>query len=182
MSLSSISTPGTVDSSDFSATSSYVYPQVIGGNTASHQISCQQRPLRTLEQGSPAVPTFNDRVDDTICAKRDLKTTKTTSVLTCGTCRRKTFSRPCDLKRHTTLHSRPHECSHPTCTYAFSTSKDLRRHEKVHSRVRPYLCPYAACKFARKGFPRKDARTRHVRGVHGGMDKLDGMERMSCNG
>lgn len=60
---------------------------------------------------------------------------------------------------------RSHQCS--ACTREFRYAKDLRRHRgDAHSTIRTHFCSIPACKFAKRGFKRKDQLARHMRTVH----------------
>ncbi|KAF2808945.1 uncharacterized protein BDZ99DRAFT_42737 [Mytilinidion resinicola] len=162
--ISNVSTPETAYISDSSVTPADASPQVASITPSSQQISCKispSMPSESLSLDSFPRPNYSDQPIRT----GKLKLAKTAPTLPCLICPR-SFSRPCDLRRHTARHSRPHACTFLACNSRFSSLKDLRRHQRVHSRERPYSCPHATCKYALKGFRWKDACDRHVEGIH----------------
>ncbi|KAF7878803.1 hypothetical protein EAF04_000006 [Stromatinia cepivora] len=83
----------------------------------------------------------------------------------------KEFSRHCDLKKHTNVHTRPYKCSEPSCKSAgFALPKDSRRHIRTrHEKPEKLECPYPGCQ---ETFTRNDNRHRHLIGQHSGNRSL----------
>lgn len=85
----------------------------------------------------------------------------------------KTFERRSELNKHKKTHlnksDRPHSCS--SCPVKFLYSKDLERHYRSkHADLRTvaerHFCPVSGCKFASKGFARKDKKKQHIENTH----------------
>lgn len=81
----------------------------------------------------------------------------------------KTFKKRSELNKHKKTHlgksDRPHSCS--SCPVTFLYSKDLERHNRskhadLGTVTDRYLCTVSGCKFASKGFARKDKKNQHM--------------------
>jgi hypothetical protein len=65
------------------------------------------------------------------------------------------------------VRTRPHLCPEPGCEKSFQYPKDVRRHDKaVHGKIRDFRCEEPACKYADRGFPRRDQLRRHQKTAH----------------
>jgi len=78
---------------------------------------------------------------------------------------------PQRLKRHQKQHLKPVTCpASATCTHRTAEERDMTRHVSVHHpghiSVPQYLCPETGCKYAIKGFGRRDHLGRHIRRRH----------------
>ncbi|KAE9364071.1 hypothetical protein N431DRAFT_564567 [Stipitochalara longipes BDJ] len=89
---------------------------------------------------------------------------------TCPRCSN-TYPRRCDLNKHMTIHTRPHNCPIQSCTRTFATRKDLTRH--LHDRHSDnfgrtsVLCNHLDCADEQSVFGRRDNLRRHWRLCHG---------------
>lgn len=77
---------------------------------------------------------------------------------------------------HTQADQRPYPCLEPNCEKRFMYPKDLTRHRRTHrnaATVSPtgtheerHYCRFRRCKYATRGFDRKDHFDRHMASVH----------------
>jgi len=82
------------------------------------------------------------------------------------------FSNSKHKKIHERPSERPHKCE--ICGQGFLSRKDRDRHfRSIHDQdgAGKFLCPVQGCKFASKGFTRKDKWTQHLRTTHANKDK-----------
>jgi hypothetical protein len=84
-------------------------------------------------------------------------------------CKRRLFSRLCDLKKHEKTHSRPWKCNTATCkyhTHGWPTEKELERHinDKHSSSPRTFSCLFVPCPYNSK---RESNLKQHMEKTHG---------------
>ena len=79
-----------------------------------------------------------------------------------------TFQRRCDLHHHLRYHvpmlHRPYEC--PLCHRRFNYPREVRWHMPSHGLGPRQRCPHDRCRFATRGFGRRDHLLRHLRNCH----------------
>lgn len=77
-------------------------------------------------------------------------------------------------RRHMEKISRPFACPQEACTFRAASNRDLKRH--LASNLHPestgeiFLCPVVGCKYANRGFSRRDHFRRHIRTRHPGVE------------
>ena len=76
--------------------------------------------------------------------------------------------RRCDISHHERCHlpahRRPHRCA--LCHRRFLYPRELRRHMASHGVGIRYMCPVPRCRYATRGFGRRDHLLRHLRNSH----------------
>ncbi|KAM5372031.1 hypothetical protein ACJZ2D_007787 [Fusarium nematophilum] len=75
-------------------------------------------------------------------SRQEAGATKSHVQVQCPSCP-KTFSRPCELKKHSKRHSKPYGCTHRNCTKAFGSKNDWKRHESIqHYQLEVWKCDF----------------------------------------
>lgn len=80
----------------------------------------------------------------------------------CSTCE-KTFSRPCELRKHNKRHEKPYGCTWYQCNRTFGSKNDWKRHEtNQHGQIETWHCPHDC----RKVFNSRESFNIHLQKHH----------------
>lgn len=85
-----------------------------------------------------------------------------------------------EISKHVKTHGRDFACPHATCGQKFYRPRDVQRHVSTRHSTKDeknkYFCDLRQCKYATKGFSRKDNLLRHVDRQHRGRPRSTRIE------